>query len=108
MLSLSQCNADAAVPAQTAISGQDQISKPGKSGQRFAFPSAGDGKTSNFNESTGDERSSRIRAQAQSFDDAGGDRNDVFDSRCDFDSDDVRVCIQTKPWRRQFSLQKEP
>jgi len=41
------------------------------------------------------------------FNDAGGNRNDVFDRGSDFHADDVRVRIETETGCRQFALQSE-
>ena len=109
-----QLGADVAVPAEGAGARQHQIAQAAQSGQRIAASARGARQPRDLREPAGDERGQGVVPEAQPFDDARGDGDDVLHRAADLHADDIVAAVQagrtgrgTRPARAR-SLRRRP
>src|SRR2546425_3923653 len=108
ILSLAERHTDTAIPTETAVGSEYQISQTCETRKGLPPASASDDQPRHFGEATRDQSCDRIRSQPEAVHDTCRDRNDVFYSSGDFYPDQIGVCVEPESRRRQFLLKKEP
>src|SRR5262245_50136982 len=91
-----QLHADVAIAAQIARTSDDEITKAAQARQRVATGALRAGETCNLREAARDERRHRVVAEADPFDNPGGNGNDVLQRSADFDAGYVVAGIEAQ------------
>ena len=103
-LPLAERHADAAVARERAGAGQDEIAHAGQAGERLEPSAEGDGELRHLVETARDQRRGRVRAEAEAFEDAGGDGDDVLQRAGQLDAGDVVRVVEAERRRRHRVL----
>ena len=99
-----QLDADVTIAAEGARARQHEIAEAAQPGERLA-PAAGRARQPrDLRQAARDERRQRVVAQAEPFDDAGGDRDDVLQRAADLDADDVVAAVEPEIRAAKFAL----
>ena len=85
-----------AIPAQGPRARDDEIAKATQTGQRLAPAARGAGQSGDFGQTSRDQRGERVMPEAQTFDHASGDGDDVFHRAADFDANHVVASVEAK------------
>src|SRR5687767_11603025 len=102
--SMSQLDADVPVAAQRSGTCQDQIAEAGEAGHRFAAGAGGAGQARDLGQPTRDQPGARVVAKTETFDDAGGNGDDVLERSSDLHANDIVGAIQPEIRRSKLRL----
>ena len=89
-------SADVAVAAEPSRARQHEVAEAAQAGGRLPAASGGAGQPRDFGQAARDQRRQRVVSQPESFDHAGGDRDDVLHRAADLDADDVPRPVQAE------------
>ena len=95
-LSLRQGDAQRPIPAQTPGSGQNKVTHAGQTRKGQRAGSQGHAQSSDLGQTTGDQCGPWVMSHAQTLQDSGRDRNDVFQCSRQLDPDDVVMGVHPK------------
>ena len=82
-----QFQANLAIAAQVAGTGEDEVAQAGEAGHGFSAPPGSDGEAGEFGQTAGDEGGQGVVAEVEAITDAGTDGDDVLERASDFGPD---------------------
>lgn len=86
-------DADAAVAAELAGAGEDEVAEAGEAGDGGGLAAEGNDEAGHFGKAASDEGSEAVGAELEAFDGAGGDGDAVFKGASEFDSDEIGIGV---------------
>src|SRR5438093_393737 len=88
--------ADVPMAAEVAGAREHQIAETAQAGERFASAASRARQARQLGEAARDERRQRVVSESQTFDDAGGDRDDVLERAANLHADHILDTIESK------------
>src|SRR5215472_3544476 len=104
LASAAKLDPDGAVARESSGAGEHEVADAGETGDCLASTSAGDGEARHLGDAACDECGGRVVAEVESFDDAGGEGDDVLECAAELDSGDVVVGVDAQRGRGEVAL----
>src|SRR6266540_4470695 len=105
-LATAELDADAAVARQRAGAGKDEVAHTGKAGEGLEAPAEGDAEPGHLVQAARDQSGVSVRAEAEAFDNARGDGDDVLERAGELDAGDVVRAIEPEGAAAEHPLRR--